>query len=454
MRAVSARCFALLPALGLPALLAAQTPLSLREALERAGPSAYANRIAAGEQVARAGAALAPYRGILPTVRMEGGYLETTDPLNAFGYILRRRAVTPAAFAPDRLNQPASTAILTTGLVLEQPLFNADAWLGRKAAAGGARASQRAGEWTQAGTAVEVVRQYWGGVLAVRQVSALRAALEAARAHARQAEAMARQGQVTRSDVLLASVKADEVEAMLLSAESRARQAHRRLAVLMGDPADTGFTLPDSLPSSEPLTAAGRAIGETGAMPRADVAAARSAREAAEADARRATALYLPRLNGFGRVDWNSADAPFGGRSAWTLGLMLSWTPFAGASELAEIRAAGGRSASAQALAESAEANAELEASRTRDELSVALARLSLAARGVAQAAEAHRIVGRKYDGGLATVTELLDAAAVETASVLGDAAARYDVIVAMAEMRKARGLDLAPLLDLENRAE
>jgi outer membrane protein TolC len=265
---------------------------------------------------------------------------------------------------------------------------------------------------------------------------------------------MARQGLVTRSDVLLAAVKSDEVEAMLLSAESGARQAHQGLAVLMGDPVDTGFTLPAELPSPERLMAAAVPSGDTGAMPRADVSAAQSARESARADARRATALYLPRLNGFGRVDWNSADTPFGGQSAWTLGLMLSWTPFAGASELAEIRAARGRSVSAQALAESAEANAGLEAFRTRDELTVALARLTLAARGVTQAAEAHRIVGRKYDGGLATVTELFDAAAVETASLLGDAAARYEVIVAMAEMRKARGLDLQPLLDLENQAE
>jgi hypothetical protein len=47
-------------------------------------------------------------------------------------------------------------------------------------------------------------------------------------------------------------------------------------------------------------------------------------------------------------------------------------------------------------------------------------------------------------------VTELLDAAAVETAAELGDVAARYEAIVAMAEMRRAQGLDLSPLQDLE----
>ncbi len=453
MRAVVLRLFCLLPVLGLPVAPATgQAPLSLREALERAGRSAYANRIAAGQRAAQAGAALAPYRGILPTLRVESGYLKTTDPLNAFGFTLRQRAVTPAAFAPASLNDPDPTGNLMTGLVVEQPLFNADAWLGRKAAASASRASDASEQWTRAGTAVDVVRAYWGAVLAQEQVKTLRAALEAARSHVRQAESMANQGMVTRSDALLASVKAGEVEAMLLSAQSEAGLAQRGLAVLMGDPADTAFTLPGSLPEAERLAGA-RVVSadtrETGA--RADVEAAESAREAARADARRATSLYLPRLNGFGRIDWNTANTPFGGQSAWTLGVMLTWTPFAGASELAEIRAARGRSASAQAMAEAARAQAGLEAVRTSDALAVALARMEIATRSVAQAVEAHRIVARKYDGGLATVTELFDAAAVETASELGDVAARYGVIVALAEMRKAQGLDLSPLQDLEN---
>jgi outer membrane protein TolC len=51
--------------------------------------------------------------------------------------------------------------------------------------------------------------------------------------------------------------------------------------------------------------------------------------------------------------------------------------------------------------------------------------------------------VGRKYDGGLTTITELFDAAAVETASVLGYASARYDALVAIADLRRAAGLDV-----------
>ena len=453
MRDVITRLLCLLPVLGLLAEPAgAQAPLSLQEALERAGRSGYANRIAAGQHAAQAGAALAPFRGILPTVRVEGSYLKTTDPLTAFGFTLRQRAVTPTAFAPAGLNDPDPTGNLMSGVVVEQPLFNADAWLGRAVAAIASRSSGAAEQWTRAGTAVEVVRAYWGAVLTQEQVRTLVSALESARSHLRQAEVMARQGMVTRSDALLASVKAGEVEAMLLNAESQTRLARQGLVVLMGDPADTAFSLPDALPQPERVRIAGARVtpGDVAPTTRADVEAADLALDAAKADARRATALLLPRLNGFGRVDWNTPSTPFGGRSAWTLGLMLSWTPFAGASDIAELRGAKGRRESARAMAEAAHAQAALEAFRTRDALQVALARMEIAIRGTAQAAEAHRIVGRKYDGGLAAVTELLDAAAIETASELGDVAARYDVIVAMAELRKAQGLDLSPLQDLE----
>lgn len=436
--------------LAMPWAAAAQM-LTLEDALRRADGAAYANRIAAGQSAAQAGQALAPYHGILPTVRLESSYLKTTDPLNAFGFTLRQRAVTPAAFAPSRLNDPNAVGNLTTGLVVEQPLFNVDAWLSRKSAESASRTTEAQELWTRSRTAVDVVRAYWGAVLAVEQMRTLQSALEAGRSHVRQAESMARQGLVTTSDALLASVKAGEVEAMLLSATSQARLAKHGLAVLLGDPADTTFTLPDVLPAGEEIQRVSAPVSTDSGVPsvRADVAAAALAQKAAEADARRATALYLPRLNGFGRIDWNTPDTPFGGQSAWTIGLMLSWSPFAGASELAEIRTARGRRESARAMSEATQAQAGLELSRTADAVDVTLARMQIAERGVAQAKDAHRIVGRKYEGGLATVTDLLDAAAIETAAELADVAARYDAIVAAAEKRRAEGLGLGALVQL-----
>jgi outer membrane protein TolC len=112
--------------------------------------------------------------------------------------------------------------------------------------------------------------------------------------------------------------------------------------------------------------------------------------------------------------------------------------------------AAARRSASA-ASAEAAEARGRLEFQEAANALEVAVARMAITGRAVEQSGEAHRIVARKYEGGLATAVELFDAAAEETASRLGFAAARYEAIVAAAQHRRASGRSLADLASLDD---
>jgi outer membrane protein TolC len=163
---------------------------------------------------------------------------------------------------------------------------------------------------------------------------------------------------------------------------------------------------------------------------------------AADSDVLRARAAWLPRLNAMARMEWHSADGPYRGKENWSVGVVAQWTPFAGAAHLAEHRAAAGRRATAEAQAEAAAANARLELASTADALDVALERLAIAERAVHQATEAHRIVARKYEGGLATVVELLDASATATRTRLEHAHARYTVIDAGAAHALARGED------------
>jgi outer membrane protein TolC len=128
---------------------------------------------------------------------------------------------------------------------------------------------------------------------------------------------------------------------------------------------------------------------------------------------------------------------------------MASWSPFA-ASQIADRREARSRADAARAMVEAAEAGAAMERSATRTRLAVAIAQLGIAESSVAQVAEAHRIVARKYAGGLATIAELLGAAALETQTRLSLSEARYQAIVADAAARQAAGADLMALTVLE----
>ena len=429
----------------------AQQPLGLAEAFRRADSAGFANRIAAGDARSSGARATAALQGILPSVRAVAGYVRSNDPLTAFGFTLQQRGVTPESFDPASLNYPAAVANWNAGFVAEVPLINVDAWYGRAAASSAAAAATASSQWTREVTRVDVVRAYFGAILAGEQTATLVAAAEAARAHVRQAEAMVANGMATRSDALLASVQAGQVDAQLVGATGEAHIARQRLAILLGQPGDTGFALPDSLPSAAAIRALPADPGMDSAGARLDVTAARLGAEAARRDVRRANAKYLPRVNGFGRYDWNSPDQPFGGQGSYTVGIMASWSPFSGASELAARQEARGRAQAAIAGAEAAMANADLERQATATHRQVALARLGIAESAVVQAAEAHRIVARKYAGGLATVAELLSAAAVETQARLALSESRYQGIVADAAARQATGRDLMVLTALEN---
>jgi outer membrane protein TolC len=429
--------------------LNAAAQLSLHDAIDRADHAAFINRIGQAQADRRATDATAALRGILPAVRVEAGFVRTTDPIGAFGTTLRQRTITQSDFDPARLNYPSATNNYAGSLIVEQPLFNADAYMGRRAARRASESADAEVEWTRFSTRLDVIRAYWGVVLAAEQVATLEAAHAAALAHVEQAEVLVRAGLATRSDALLAEVKAGEVEVELIEGRDRAVLAKRQLAVLLAMGQDESLEVPGSLPSVESIRSLLEVVADSDAGERADVASVNLGRAAARADAQRATSLHLPRLNAFARYDWNSPNSLYGGDENWTIGLMASWTVFGGASTLAERRAANARLEIATAVAEATVAQAELELERSESGRRVALARLDIARRSVAQSEEAHRIVGRKYAGGLATVVELLDAAAVETQARLSLAAARHGGLVGAAERLHAVGRDPAEIADL-----
>lgn len=428
----------LLPPLG------AQSPtLSLREALGRATSDAYSNRVAGSLHEAARARAAATGRGVLPSVRGELGAIRTDDPLGAFGFLLRQRAVTPAAFDPAGLNRPAARTDVGTAVIGEIPLLNLDAWSGRRAALRAAEAEGARADWTAATVQLEVVQGYLGAVLARERAAVLAAAVAAAHAHLRQAESALRNGVVTPSDVLLAQVRLGDLETQQRSADLEAWVARRRLALLLGAPGDSAFALPGILPDvpDDGLVADLPTIERRG-----DVQAASLDAAAATAAATSRGAALLPRVNAFGRYEWHDPTAPLGGRPMWTVGVMASWSPFSGGAELAARREARASADAARTGREALEAGARLEAVAAERALAVARLAVASTTRGAAQAVEAHRIVARKYEGGLATVAELLDAQATALGADLAASRARHDLLLALATLRHVRGADLMPL--------
>ncbi|MBL0170067.1 MAG: TolC family protein [Gemmatimonadaceae bacterium] len=451
----------LLGALATAASLNAQAAptLSLADAMREADRHAFANRIAIANNDAGRAQSRLPLKGILPTARIETGVIRTTDPIGAFGTTLRQRLVTPAAFDPARLNDPAAVTNVQGGLVLELPLLNADAWTGWRAARASAEATGAAGEWTSLTTKTNLVRAYYGATLAHEKSAMLEQAQRAAESAVRQVQAMVNQGLVTKADALQASVRASDVASQLLSARSDALSAAQQVSLLLGRTDGRAVTLPATLPPDAPV----RALAEhdtvtvpdashapTPMAARADVRAASAGVRAANADRLRAASTLLPRVNSFARYDWNNPTTLYGGRKNWTVGVMASWSLFGGGSELADLAGATAREIGAQVGREAALAQGQLEADAARRGIVVALQQLDLAKGAAEQSREAYRLVDKRYAGGLATIAELLGAESQATGAALAHAAARYTLIDAIATHRRAIGADPAELAFLD----
>ncbi|HET9266989.1 MAG TPA: TolC family protein [Vicinamibacterales bacterium] len=429
---------------------AAQDSLTLRDALQRATSHAFSNRVAAARHDAADAGSLAARRGLLPTVRVDAGFLRTTDPVGAFGTSLRQQRITAADFDPQRLNYPAATNNFTGALIVEQPLLVLDGWMAARAGNRAAAAARHGETWTAVSTEVDVIAAYYGATLAASHATTLAVATQAAHAHVQQADAMLEAGLVTKSDALLAATRAAELDAARLDASRDSVLAIRRLTVLLGGDPSRPVVPTSGFPTDSAIETAARQALALEPRNRGDVDGVRESAGVAAANLARTRAAFVPRVFGFARQDLNSGARPFAGASNWTVGIMASWTPFSGASEVADLRLAEARRAEAQADRAGAAANAAVDLERTELTLGAALAKLDVTRTAAAQAAEAHRIVTRKYEGGLASVAEVLDAFASETQARLMVLNARYEILAAVADRLRALGLQPAGMADFD----
>ena len=424
----------------------AQDSLTLREALERTAVHAYANRIARARTDAAAAAELAARRAYLPAVRIEAGLMRTTDPVGTFGTALRQQRITAADFDPQRLNFPAPANNFSGALVVEQPLLTLDAWMATRAADHATSAAKLGATWTASTGQVEVITAYYGATLAAARATTLATATRAAQAHVHQAGAMFEAGLVTKSDALLAATRAAGLEAARLEAARDSVLAIRRLNIVIGADLSRPVVPASGFPADSVIHTTARHVMSLKPVGRADVDGAKAGVDIAEADVSRSRAAFIPRVVSFARQDFNSRAQPFGGANNWTVGVMASWTPFSGGTQLGDMRGAAARRAEAQASLAGVAAHAAIDLERTELSLGVALARLDVMTAAAAQAAEAHRIVTRKYEGGIASVAEVLDAFAAETEARLMLLAARHEVLTATADRLRALGLEPASM--------
>ena len=418
---------------------AAQSPLSLSEAIARAkarnpdaGVAAAAEREAADRVTQARG-------GYLPKVDVAESWQRGNDPVFVFGSRLAQRQFTAADFVLDALNHPAATDNFRAAFSVEQVLFDRttsanirSASIGRDMAATGKRLVDH--DLTAA------VTDAFGRVLvAVATARATAAAVEAARADRELAGNRRDAGRVTDADVLQLDVYLARTLEQQVQATSDERITRARLNQLMDEPLDTMFSL-DLTPPAIAIDITNPAgLEEEALRNRPEVALAMQQEQLAAAAVDAARAAFLPQVAAQGGWElnggtWNSRS------SSWVAGAVARinlFHGFADKARLAEAREQATRRAHERDKAETMArldvqiAIARLEAARASDVVGRAAAD---------QARESRRIVRDRYESGLMDAAMLLRAADAVQQADAQQIAARVNVLTATATLQRAIG--------------
>lgn len=438
MRCLSAT-YLLLIAFGLAVPAAAQTQLTLTDAIARAraqnpdaGSSAAAEREAA-QRVTQARA------GYWPKVDIAESWQRGNQPVFVFSSLLAQRQFTAADFAPGALNHPDALDNFRAALTVEQPLFDRVARANITAARIGHEMANATRQVVDQDLTASVTAAYGRVLAAAGARRSADAAVDTARADRELAGNRRDAGLVTDADVLQIDVHLSRTREQQIVAAADERIARVRLNQLMGVPLGEAFLL-EPAPAVAIIDATDLAGLETEAIKnRPDVMLADLQEELARASQTAARAAFLPKVSAQGVWElnggaWNSRA------SGWIVGAVARVNLFNGLADKARLAEAADRATRHSLERDKAETTARLDVHVAVARLEAARASEAVGRDAVAQALESRRIIRDRYEAGLTDVASLLRSAEAVAQADAQQIAAHVAVLTASADLQRALG--------------
>jgi outer membrane protein len=388
---------------------------------------------------ARAGSAAesrAVRGGLFPRIDLEASYGGGNNPVYVFGTLLEQRRFAQSSFALPALNTPRPIDNLQTRLVFQQNVWDFGKTARRIQAAGiGVEISERSHDDNVRHTLLALIEAYWGVSLAREAWEAARAALEssesiAARARARVEAGVAVEADLLRADVQLAAARRQEIHSRAEQDVSRAA-LQRVMSAPLDLPPDETMPLSETtfhVPALEAILASQREL-------RPDYLRKRAELRQAEMDAAARRADLLPSISVYGAIETDAPSLRNWGGQNWIAAVTMRWNLLAGGTDAARLDVARLRLEQKRSEVAAFESAMELEARRAlarhrSSELEVAVTRAS-----ERQSLEGLRILRNRYEAGLATITDVLEAESARAAARTALAQMLYQQRMTFAEL-------------------
>jgi outer membrane protein len=431
--------FLLLTVLGLAAPAAAQTPLSLADAIARAraqNPDAGSSAASEREAAQRVNQARAGY---WPKMDLVEFWQRGNQPVFVFSSLLAQRQFTAADFALDALNHPDAIDNFRAAVTVEQPLFDGVARANITVARIGYEMAGATRQMVDHDLAASVTAAYGHVLAATGARRSADAAVETARADRELAGNRRDAGLVTDADVLQIDVHLSRTREQQIAAASDERIARARLNQLMGAPLGEAFRL-EPAPAVSIIDATDLAELEAEAIKaRPDVTLANLQEQLARASQTAARAAFFPQVSAQGGWElnggaWNSRA------SSWIVGAVARVNLFNGFADKARLAEAADRATRHALERDKAETAARLDVHVAVARLDAARASDAVGRDAVAQARESRRIIRDRYEAGLTDVASLLRSAEAVAQAEAQQVAAQVAVLTASAALQRALG--------------
>lgn len=425
-------------------LATALEPLSLPQALSRAleaNPALTAATAAMEEGQARRDQATG---ALLPRIDFTESFSRSNDPVYVFGTLLRQGRFTEENFALDALNHPDPLNLFQSQFHLRQVLFDRSVWLRRDQAGLGADSASEQRRRAEMEVLFDTVRTYYGVLVSARNLEVAEQAVESAEQDLARTKALLEAGQVTDADLLSLQVQLASLRENRIRARNDLDLIEGELNRVMGAPLEAQYTLTSTLESTsiepspdEPDVAA---LEASALSNRPEARRAALGEEVADCETQIAKSAFLPSL--VLDVGWESDRTDFTGAGGtnWLIGIGLRVNLFDGLASAAKVREAGAALKRARAERRNVEQSLLLEVRQASLALDAARERVDVTRESVAQARESHRIIRARYEGGLATMTDLLRSQNALLTAEARDLGALYEARLAEVKLALVSG--------------
>lgn len=410
--------------------------LSLADAITMARQNNYSVK-AARSRVDQAEARVVQTRqSYLPKVTLSETLVVTNDPGAALVFKLQQNSIQASDFNPAKLNNADIINDFNTSLQVMQPVYNADAAIGRTMAVTAKKALEHMAVRIEESIGLQVSKVYYGLILARKNIVAVEHSIKTMQAHSNDAARGYSAGLLPKSDKLSTDVRLAELQEQKLLLHDEIKNATDALIVMLNlEPGVTIVPTGDFVVNGVLPGAHEKVVTEN----RADLKALDTYRQVAAYQEEMIHASRLPRLNAFMQTNLHS-DNIFSGGSSWAVGMNMQWNIFDGMATAGRIQEAKAQKREAMYNYEAAKSNSEAEVSKSLRSMRTAKARIAVARKALEGATVSLDYIGKQFKTGMAMTFELLMREQAYTYAKMRLNQATYDYCVAKSELEYYRG--------------